>query len=150
MNWNNLLVGILLVVAAYIVNVGLVILALPIVGLFALLLPSVHAARLLVVHVVAAAIGLILPRLVAPEFPTPLDFIPPIQGISQFAAIAAWKVTRWPYLAVALVVAAVTILPLWRLGRAGAIRPLSTAVAILLGVAVLNFAIVGSSRWVSL
>jgi hypothetical protein len=144
------LAGVLLVVAAYIVNVGLVILALPIVGLFALLLPSAHAARLLVVHLVAAAIGLILPRLVAPEFPTPLDLIPPIQGISRFAATAAWKVTGWPYLAVALGIAALTVPPLWRLGRAGTIRPLSTAGAILLGVAVLNFAIVGSSRWVSM
>jgi hypothetical protein len=51
---------------------------------------------------------------------------------------------------VALVVGALAIVPLWRLGRAGIIRPLSTAIAILLGVAVLNFVIVGSSRWVSM
>jgi hypothetical protein len=143
------LAGILLVVAAYIVNVGLVILALPIVGLFALLLPSVHAARLLVVHLVAAAIGLILPRLVVPEFPTPLGLIAPIDGIGRFAAYA-WKVTGWPYLLVATVVGALAVAPLWRLGRTGIVRPWSSAVAILLGVAVLNFAIVGSSRWVAM
>jgi hypothetical protein len=143
------LAGILLVVAAYVVNVGLVILALPIVGLFALLLPSVHAARLLVVHLVAAAVGCILPRIVAPDLPTPLDLIAPIHGIARLAA-TAWKVTGWPYLLVALVVAALTVLPLCRLGRPRIIRPWATAVAILVGVAALNFAMVGSSRWVSM
>jgi hypothetical protein len=134
---------------AYIVNYGLVVVALPLVGLFALLFPSVHATRLLVLHVMAATAGSLLPVIVAPDFSTDLGLAPDPRSFARYAAVI-FQAMQWPFILAALLPPALLLLYLRLSRRLRALRLCLVIIAAMLGVAVLTFGVIASSRWLAM
>ena len=134
---------------AYIVNYGLVVVALPLVVLFALLFPSVHATRLLVLHVVAAAVGSLLPEIVAHDFHTDLRLQPELQNFARFAVVI-FQAIGWSFILAALLPPGALLLYLRLSRRVRALRLCRMIIAAMLGVAVFAFGVIASSRWLAM
>ncbi len=144
-----MILGAVGLLAAYIVNFGLVIVALPLVGLFAMLLPSFGMIRLLVIHLLAAVISYLLPGIAAPGYHTDLGLALSLHNIAHYAVVI-WNSARWPFVLVVLLPLAVLLIGLVRSGRWQMLRLFVTINAAMLGVAVLYFVLVASSRWLVL
>jgi hypothetical protein len=144
-----ILIGAVVLLAAYIVNFGLVIVALPLVGLFATLLPSAGMIRLLLIHLLAAVVGCLLPGIAAPEYHTDLGLALSFQNIAHYAGVI-WHSTRWPFVLAVLLPLAVLFVGLVRAGRLRMLRLFVTLNAAMLGIATLYFVLVASSRWLVL
>jgi len=140
------LLGAALLVTAYIVNFGLVIIALPLVGLFALVVPSVHSTRLLVLHGLAAVVGYLLPRILVPDFHTSLSLQISFANMTRYAAVV-WNVTGWWLMSATLLPAVALILYLWLARRHRPAILVLILVAATVGVAIFNFDVIASSRW---
>jgi hypothetical protein len=138
-----------LLVIAYIVNFGLVIVALPLVGLFALIMPSIRRVRLLALHLVAAAIGYLLPKILVPQSHTLLDLSWSPANLVHYAA-EIWRVAHWRFiLPVALpsVCIAVYLLCMRKLLTLHLFLLLAAAT---LAATALYLCIVASSQWLVL
>jgi hypothetical protein len=134
---------------AYVVNFGLVIVALPLMGLFAIFLPSVITMRLLVLHALAAVVGYLLPAILVPDFHSSLMLAPSFISISRYADVC-WGATGWPFIVAALLPPAGLLLRLRLLRRLRALRLFRTIIAAMFGIAGLFFMVVASSRWVAM
>jgi hypothetical protein len=145
-----LLIGTIGVTAAYVVNFGLVIVAPPLIALFAVLIPSVNIVRLLGIHLLGALFGYLLTAIAADSH-TPMGLTPSFDSVIQFAK-SVWGVTNWPFVAITLLPPAALLL-LLRLMRPPRLRTLRLFLALLtamLGVAALYFFLVAWSDWVAL
>jgi hypothetical protein len=133
-----------LLVVAYIVNLGLIIIALPLVGMVSMLLPSAHTGRLLVLHIAAAAIGFLLPPIFSPEYTTPFGMTFVTDNLIHYADVI-WAVTGWRFLLAALLPSILLVLASrWRLHNS---RLVVLLLATQFGAAVLSFTATALSRW---
>ncbi len=107
--------GGVMLLAAYAVNIGCILICLPFLGMTAILLPSAERMRLVVLHAAAACIGLLLPAVFAPGYATASGFDPSFAATSQFAR-AIWESSGWPEL-MALVVPADAVVLGYRFSR---------------------------------
>ncbi len=144
----GLLAGFGLLVIAYIVNFGLITMALPLVGLLAQLLPSPYRWRLVLLHGAAAAIGQLLPAIFAPDFRTPMGAKASLGSLIRFLE-SIREGTGWQFALAATLPLAVGIAVIWWR------RPLLSrlgwrVLAVLLGVAVLNVLPISASSWVAM
>jgi hypothetical protein len=144
-----MLLGVVVLLAAYIVNFGLVIVALPLVGLFAMLLPSADMIRLLMIHLLAAVVSYLLPGIAAPEYRTDLGLAPSLHNIARYAVVI-WNSTRWPFVLAVLLPLAVLLFVLVRSGRWQMLRLVFTINVAMLGIGALYFTLIASSRWLVL
>jgi hypothetical protein len=141
--------GCVLLIVAYIVNFGLVIVALPLICLVALLLPSIHRMRLLTLHVVAASAGYLLPRILAPQSQTLLGLSWSPGNIAHYAA-AIWGITGWNFILPVVVPLALVGFYLVQVHKFRTIRLFFRLKAAMLATAVLFFCVVASSHWLVL
>lgn len=140
--------GFALLVVAYVVNFGLITMALPLVGLLALLLPSAHRWRLAVLHGAAAAIGQLLPAIFAADFRTPMAAKASFETLLRFL-VSIREGTDWHTAVAAILPAAIgAAVVLWR--RPWLARRVWPVPAVLLGVAALNVTAISASSWVAM
>lgn len=144
----HLAAGFALLVVAYIVNFGLITMALPLVGLLALLLPSPHRWRLAVLHGAAATIGQLLPAIVAADFRTPMGAKASLATLARLLE-SIREGTGWQFALAATLPLAVGIAVIWW-RRPGLSRLAWPVLAVLLGVAALNVAAISASSWVAM
>jgi hypothetical protein len=138
-----------LLLAAYIVNAGLAILALPLAFIFAALFPSPRAHRLAALHAFAAVVGFLTPAIVAPQYHTifRLRFSPP--SVLHYAQVLGSE-AGWPLVFAALPAPIAAALWLRHSGRNRRFAVFASVSGALLGAAALNFVLVASSRWLAL
>jgi hypothetical protein len=143
--------GATLLVIAYIVNFGLVAAVLPLVGLFAILLPSPHSMRLLLLHVVAAIVGCLLPAIIAPDSADKTSTLLQV-SLPEFAQYGSviWEAIRHGYMAAALVPPGALLLFLLLLRRFAAFRLFLLLAAAMLAAAALYFCVLASAQWVKM
>ena len=77
--------GVLLVVA-YMVDIALLVVALPLLAVWTALRPSAERARLLILNLLAATIALLAPAAFAPQYSTHLESVLSLEGIRRFGA----------------------------------------------------------------
>lgn len=135
-----------LLLAAYVVNFGLVIIALPLVVVFAVLFPSAYRARLAVLHVIAAALAYLLPAVVAPGFQSDLGLQASLPALLRYAGVV-WHATGWLFFVAALLPGLLLGVWLWRCRRWRHLRLSGVVIGALLALAACNFVVVASSRW---
>jgi hypothetical protein len=135
-----------LLIVAYIVNFGLVVAVLPLVGMLTLLLPSPRNIRLLLLHGVAAIIGCLLPAILSPDSRTItlLQFSQP--EFLHYASVI-WSVTRRGFMAAAVLPPGVLLLALLLTRRRRALRLFLRIAAAMLTAAALYFGVLASSQW---
>jgi len=140
-----------LLVIAYIVNFGLAAAVLPLVGILATLLPSPHSMRLLLLNVIAAIVGCLLPAIIAPDIAdrtiTLLQF-----SLPEFAHYGSviWESIRHGFLAAALLPPAALLLLLLLSRRVAGFRLCLLLAAAMLVAAALYFGVLAESQWVKL
>jgi hypothetical protein len=137
-----------LLLAAYILNFGLITIALPLVGLMALVFPTRERMRLAILHVAAAAIGQLLPAIAAPDFRTPMSTSLTAETLTNFLQKIAEGTDGILALAIILPLALTAAIILWK--KPGLRKPTLPIAAILLAVAALNITAIAASRWVAL
>ena len=142
------LIGAVGLVAAYMSNFGMVIVALPLVGLFAVLLPSFNAVRLLVLNLFAAVWSYLVPQLLVPQYRTDMGLAPSLAGISHYARVI-WSSTGWSFAMVVMAPMALLVAYLVWSGRRRALRLYGWMLTAMLAVTVCFFLLVASSRWLS-
>lgn len=139
--------GAALSVIAYVIDFGLVTLALPLIGLLALLFPTPRRARILMWHILGAAVGFVLPKVLVPYFHSDLSLRASGAAIRHYAWVI-WQNTRggYPFAVILPLIALAIYLRIARRRGAALLSPF----AAMLGVAVLNFLIIASSRWLAM
>ena len=147
--WILYIFGVAILVAAYVTDFGLVLFAVPIIGLLGLVLRSVFLQRLLIVHLLVAAVGFILPKVVFFGTTTPLGlaFIWPneLHFLRSITANMGWPFVCSMVLPVLLALG----LAKWRRFRHGR-RMLVVTLAAMLTVVLVCFVVVASSHWVAM
>ena len=141
-----MLLGAVGVVVSYLVNFAQIVVALPLVGLFAMLFPSGWTVRLLSIHVAAAAISYLLPFIVTPEYQTDLGIAPSLHNIVHYAGVM-WDTMRWPFARAVLLPPAFVLAYLLCTRRYRTLLVSFMIMAIMFGVAELYFVVVASSHW---
>jgi hypothetical protein len=110
------LVGVLLMLTAYLVNFSLWMTSVPLIGSLALLVPTPERTRLLLLNAMMALAGFSAPMVLAPAYQTRLTLVAPLSGFAPFAA-AVWAGTGWVFLGcVAVPVAAACLMTTVRRG----------------------------------
>ena len=147
--WLLYIFGVTVLTAAYVTDVGLLLFAVPPIGLLALVLRSVFLQRLLIVHLLVAAVGFILPKVVFFGTPTPLGLAFTWPNELHFLRSVTADM-GWPFVcAMALPVLLSLGLVKWQRFRHGR-RTLIATLAAMLTVGPVCFLVVASSRWVDM
>ena len=140
--------GIVTLLIAYITDIALLLVAVPLIALLALLLSSEFFYRLLFLHVLAIGVGFVLPKVFAPGLHTPLGVTLSYQNGLHFLQ-SVWSSMGWRFTLVA-------VLPvfLW-LGLAGlgCLRGrwlYSSILAAMLTVSMVSLLVTASSQWVAM
>jgi len=143
--WPLYVLGFACLLAAYLVDFGLVPVAMPLIALLALLMRSVFLYRLLVLHLLAAALSFLLAKVAVPDFSSTLGLAPSWDSELRYLHVV-WVNMDWSF-AAALIFPIASFVALARWYRSRYYRMMGLVFAAMLATAILYFILVAASKW---